>query len=208
MEGSETADVAFLVAGRVARVLVEEGRHVSKGQRASVSSPAIPDRLRGEVSEVLWTVERNSARDLNPTAPEDRRIVPIRIRLSDEDVVSFLRLLIPAGAEPREIDPDATTVLFTLNSTIAIEPGGTETVNIRYADPDRPGTRISALSTVTPVSGVRKRTPGDSHICPKTSTVCGRIPVRSISFQSSCPSRMRSPTPQKTEIPAWTFATL
>jgi multidrug efflux pump subunit AcrA (membrane-fusion protein) len=32
VEGSETADVAFLVSGRVARVMVEEGQHVSKGQ--------------------------------------------------------------------------------------------------------------------------------------------------------------------------------
>jgi multidrug efflux pump subunit AcrA (membrane-fusion protein) len=32
VEGSETADVAFLVGGRVARVLVEEGQHVQKGQ--------------------------------------------------------------------------------------------------------------------------------------------------------------------------------
>ncbi|PWT97643.1 MAG: hypothetical protein C5B51_30945 [Terriglobia bacterium] len=32
VEGSETADVAFLVGGRVTRVLVEEGQAVSKGQ--------------------------------------------------------------------------------------------------------------------------------------------------------------------------------
>src|SRR5271165_2443 len=32
VEGSETADVAFLVSGKVARVLVEEGQHVNKGQ--------------------------------------------------------------------------------------------------------------------------------------------------------------------------------
>jgi multidrug efflux pump subunit AcrA (membrane-fusion protein) len=32
VEGSETADVAFLVGGRVTRVLVEEGQYVSKGQ--------------------------------------------------------------------------------------------------------------------------------------------------------------------------------
>ncbi|MBV9504780.1 MAG: efflux RND transporter periplasmic adaptor subunit [Acidobacteriia bacterium] len=32
VEGSETADLAFQVSGRVARVLVEEGQHVSRGQ--------------------------------------------------------------------------------------------------------------------------------------------------------------------------------
>ena len=39
IEGSETADVAFLVAGRVARVLVEEGQHVSKGQLLAELEP-------------------------------------------------------------------------------------------------------------------------------------------------------------------------
>ncbi len=39
VEGSETTDVAFLVAGRVARVLVEEGQHVSKGQLLAVIEP-------------------------------------------------------------------------------------------------------------------------------------------------------------------------
>jgi membrane fusion protein (multidrug efflux system) len=39
IEGSETADVAFLVSGRVARVLVEEGQHVSKGQLLAELEP-------------------------------------------------------------------------------------------------------------------------------------------------------------------------
>src|SRR5271165_4877268 len=39
VEGSDTADVAFLVGGRVARVLVEEGQHVSKGQLLAEIEP-------------------------------------------------------------------------------------------------------------------------------------------------------------------------
>jgi len=39
VEGSETADVAFLVGGRVTRVLVEEGQHVSKGQLLAEIEP-------------------------------------------------------------------------------------------------------------------------------------------------------------------------
>lgn len=39
VEGSETADVAFLVAGRVARVLVQEGQHVTKGQLLAEIEP-------------------------------------------------------------------------------------------------------------------------------------------------------------------------
>jgi multidrug efflux pump subunit AcrA (membrane-fusion protein) len=39
VEGSETADVAFQVGGRVARVLVEEGQHVTKGQLLAEIEP-------------------------------------------------------------------------------------------------------------------------------------------------------------------------
>jgi RND family efflux transporter MFP subunit len=39
VEGSETADVAFLVGGKVARVLVEEGQHVIKGQLLAEIEP-------------------------------------------------------------------------------------------------------------------------------------------------------------------------
>ena len=39
VEGSETADVAFQVAGKVARVFVEEGQHVNKGQLLAEIEP-------------------------------------------------------------------------------------------------------------------------------------------------------------------------
>jgi len=39
IEGSETADVAFQVGGRVVRVLVEEGQHVTKGQLLAEIEP-------------------------------------------------------------------------------------------------------------------------------------------------------------------------
>src|ERR1017187_5854281 len=39
VEGSETADVAFQVGGRVTRVLIEEGQHVSKGQLLAEIEP-------------------------------------------------------------------------------------------------------------------------------------------------------------------------
>ena len=39
VEGSETAEVAFQVGGRVARVLAEEGQHVSKGQLLAEIEP-------------------------------------------------------------------------------------------------------------------------------------------------------------------------
>src|SRR5579883_983806 len=39
IEGSETADVAFLVSGRVLRVAVEEGQRVTKGQLLAEIEP-------------------------------------------------------------------------------------------------------------------------------------------------------------------------
>ena len=39
VEGSDTADVAFLVSGKVARVLVEEGQHVARGQLLAEIEP-------------------------------------------------------------------------------------------------------------------------------------------------------------------------
>src|ERR1700736_1844647 len=39
VEGSETTDVAFQVSGKVARVLVEEGQHVSRGQLLAELEP-------------------------------------------------------------------------------------------------------------------------------------------------------------------------
>jgi multidrug efflux pump subunit AcrA (membrane-fusion protein) len=40
VEGSETTDVAFQVSGKVARVLVEEGQHVGRGQLLAELEPA------------------------------------------------------------------------------------------------------------------------------------------------------------------------
>src|ERR1051325_6904266 len=52
VEGSETADVAFLVSGRVSRVLVEEGQHVAKGQLLAEIEPTdYRNALNGATSQ-------------------------------------------------------------------------------------------------------------------------------------------------------------
>ena len=61
---------------------------------------------------------------------------------------------------------------------------------------------------VSPDNGTRIRTPGASFICPKTSAVFFDTPLSRISFQRSFPSRVRSPTPQNTEQPECSVATL
>ena len=64
----------------------------------------------------------------------------------------------------------------------------------------RPSSRkYSAI--VTPVSPTRIRAPGGSFICPKTITVESMTPDSCISRIKSLPSRLRSPTPAKTEYP-------
>ncbi len=61
---------------------------------------------------------------------------------------------------------------------------------------------------VKPVKPTRRRAPGGSFICPKTSAVLLITPDSFICRQRSFPSRDRSPTPAKTETPPCTSATL
>src|SRR5215211_808887 len=61
---------------------------------------------------------------------------------------------------------------------------------------------------VRPVSATRRRAPGGSFICPKTSAVSLSTPDSLISIQRSLPSRVRSPTPANTELPWCSRATL
>src|SRR5438034_729907 len=61
-------------------------------------------------------------------------------------------------------------------------------------------------ASVRPVSPTRARAPGGSFICPKTSAVLSMTPDSFISSQSELPSRVRSPTPAKTENPLCSVA--
>jgi len=62
-----------------------------------------------------------------------------------------------------------------------------------------PSTSRKYSARVTPVKPTRKRTPGGSSICPKTIAVFLSTPDWLISRYRSLPSRVRSPTPAKTE---------
>ncbi len=61
---------------------------------------------------------------------------------------------------------------------------------------------------VTPVSPTRSLAPGGSFIWPNTITVLSMTPDSFISSQRSFPSRVRSPTPEKTENPPCSVAML
>src|SRR5919202_916509 len=71
----------------------------------------------------------------------------------------------------------------------------------------RPSSRkYSAI--VTPVRPTRWRAPGGSFIWPKTIATRSITPDSFISSHRSLPSRVRSPTPAKTEYPPCSWATL
>jgi HlyD family secretion protein len=80
----QMADTRHLVV--MAEIYETDVRFVAKGQHATISSPALPEKLHGEVEKVLWTIERNKIRSIDPTAPEDLRVVEARIRLQDDEV--------------------------------------------------------------------------------------------------------------------------
>ncbi len=60
---------------------------------------------------------------------------------------------------------------------------------------------------VRPVSPTRWRAPGGSFIWPNTKAVLAMTPDSVISAIRSLPSRLRSPTPAKTDTPACSWAT-
>jgi len=98
-EGANVGGRAILQLGEtqqmnvIAEVYETDVCHVQQGQTATISSDALPEELHGTVQRVLWTIERNTIRDINPTAPEDLRVVKVKIRLDEEDVTKHHDLL-------------------------------------------------------------------------------------------------------------------
>lgn len=77
VEGSETADVAFQVGGKVARVLVEEGQHVSKGQlMAEIEPTDYRNALNAATAqkEAAMSVEQKADAGLRKQELEQARI--------------------------------------------------------------------------------------------------------------------------------------
>lgn len=77
----------------VAEVYETDVGEVSRGQRAEVTSRALPDRLTGSVDRIGHIVLRNQLQDLDPSARVDRRVVEVRILLDDPSAArKFLNL--------------------------------------------------------------------------------------------------------------------
>ena len=74
----------------VAEVYETDIGFVRTGQKATIRSPALPRELTGNVIRVGVQIYKNDILDVDPAADADARVVEVRIRLDDSDVVSGL----------------------------------------------------------------------------------------------------------------------
>jgi HlyD family secretion protein len=77
----------------VAEVYYTDIRRVKAGQRATVTSPALPGPLSGSVVLVGGMVAKKDVLGIDPTADVDARVVEVRIRLEPNELASHLTYL-------------------------------------------------------------------------------------------------------------------
>jgi HlyD family secretion protein len=77
----------------VAEVYYTDIRRVKVGQKATVTSPALPGPVSGTVVLVGGLVGKKDVLGIDPTAEVDARVVEVRIRLETTDLVSRLTFL-------------------------------------------------------------------------------------------------------------------
>jgi len=56
---------------------------VHLGQKATITSTAFPEKIRGTVSEIGWQVDRQNILSVNPEADTDRRVIRVKIRIDN-----------------------------------------------------------------------------------------------------------------------------
>src|SRR5262249_646182 len=74
----------------VAEVYYTDIHRVKTGKKAVVTSPALPDPLKGTVIQVGSLIAKNDVLGIDPTADVDARVVEVRIRLDPHPIVSRL----------------------------------------------------------------------------------------------------------------------
>ncbi|MEO1186639.1 MAG: efflux RND transporter periplasmic adaptor subunit, partial [Cyanobacteria bacterium J06636_27] len=67
----------------VAEVYQTDIKKVRLGQKATVSSTALPRKFKGTVTEIGLLVDRQKILNINPGADTDRRIVEVKIRVDE-----------------------------------------------------------------------------------------------------------------------------
>ena len=87
----------------------------------------------------------------------------------------------------RPSNADTSEPLITKRNTLSMNNSTSRPWSRKYS------------AMVSPVRAARKRTPGDSFICPNTMHSLSMTPASCISPYNWVPSRVRSPTPANTE---------
>lgn len=79
----------------VAEVYETDITRVKLGQKATIISPAFPQQLQGEVTEIGLQIGQQDVLNTDPVSDVDRRVVEVKIRLNPEasaQVVSLSHL--------------------------------------------------------------------------------------------------------------------
>lgn len=85
----------------VAEVYETDVPRVRRGQRATISSPTLPNKLTGTVETVGLQVRKNDVLNNDPAADVDARVVEVKIRLEDSKAVAGLtNLQVQVEIEP------------------------------------------------------------------------------------------------------------
>lgn len=74
----------------IAEVYEADIGRVRRGQRATITSPALPQPLTGTVEWIRLEVAKQDALGTDPAARKDARVVEVRIRLDDSDAAAGL----------------------------------------------------------------------------------------------------------------------
>jgi HlyD family secretion protein len=56
---------------------------VHKGQKVTITSPAIVGKLQGTVENIGWQVDKQSIFSLNPGSDTDRKIIEVKISIDN-----------------------------------------------------------------------------------------------------------------------------
>jgi HlyD family secretion protein len=106
-EGEQVGTQGVVELGRtdsmfaIAEVFEDDVGRVRVGQRARLTSPALPTDLNGTVDWIHLRVAKQDVLGTDPAARKDARVVEVEIRLDDSEVASaFTHLQVEVEIEP------------------------------------------------------------------------------------------------------------
>jgi HlyD family secretion protein len=85
LEMGDTADMHV-----IAEVHESDVGSVRVGQHVTVTSVALPEPVHGVVEEIRALIHKSHVLDVDPRAPQDTRVVEVRVKLEKSAVVSRL----------------------------------------------------------------------------------------------------------------------